>query len=66
MTEVKVIKNAIKRDNRSAYRMAKAADNAYVINGRTIYRVSSNGSKVAVKKVDSGLVKVKSRVIILD
>lgn len=63
MTEADIILKAIKRDNRSAYRKAKENDCAYVINGKTIYRFDSDGTKTPIKRIDSGLIKTENRII---
>ena len=57
MPEAIKIKKAIEKDNRSAYRAAKAANRAYIISGNTIYKVSSDGSRKAISVVKGGMVK---------
>ena len=59
MTEANRLRKAIARDNRSAYRAAKAAGSAYIINGNTIYRVYADGSRTAIAKTSSVMVKAK-------
>lgn len=67
MTEARKIKQAIARDNRSAYRSAKAAGRAYTLRGNSIVHTKADGSIIVVRNIEQVRVRLKEneKVIVL-
>lgn len=65
MNDALTINKAIAKDNRSAYRAAKAAGRAYIMKGNTIVKVAADGTQIAITSVSEGLIKAKTKTFIV-
>lgn len=65
MTEVKRIQKRLARNGRVAYKVAKSSDNAFIVMGNTIYRMSADGSKDKVEILSTTRVKTKQKKFII-
>ena len=61
MTEKKRIKLKLESDGRNAYNKAKSGDNAFILMGNSIYRMSADGSKEKIVVLTSTKVKAKQK-----
>ena len=61
MTEAKRIKTRLEQKGRVAYRTAKRNDNAYIVMGNSIYRMSADGERHKVEELSTTRVKAKQK-----
>lgn len=68
MAEAKVIVDCITRDNKSAYHKAKQSKGAYTMRGKSIVKVSRDGSVQVIKELDQAKVRIseKEKVIVFE
>jgi len=65
MTEVKRIQERLARNGRVAYKVAKSSDNAFIVMGNSIYRMSADGSKDKVEVLSTTRVKMKQKKFVI-
>lgn len=65
MTEVKRIQKRLARNGRVAYKAAKSTDNAFIVMGNSIYRMSADGTKEKVEVLASTRVKTKQKKFVI-
>ena len=65
MTEVKRIQKRLARNGRVAYKAAKSTDNAFIVMGNSIYRMSADGTKEKVEVLTSTRVKTKQKKFVI-
>ena len=65
MTEVKRIQKRLARNGRVAYKEAKTNDNAFIIVGNSIYRMSADGSRDKVEVLSTTRVKTKQKKFVI-
>lgn len=65
MTEVKRIQKRLARNGRDAYKMAKSSDNAFIVVGNSIYRMSADGSRDKVEVLSTTRVKTKQKKFVI-
>lgn len=58
MVEAKAIIDCITRDKKSAYHRAKRAKGAYTMRGKSIVKVSQDGSVEVIKELDQAKVRI--------
>lgn len=61
MVEAKAIIDCITRDNKSAYHQAKQSKGAYTIRGKSIVKVSRDGSVQVIKELDQARVRISEQ-----
>lgn len=61
MSELKRIRLGLARKGRDAYKEAKSQDNAFIVIGNKILRVSADGSKEVVSLLPVTRVKAKQK-----
>lgn len=67
MVEAKAIIDCIIRDKKSAYQRAKRSKGAYTMRGKSIVKVSQDGSVEVIKELDQAKVRIskEEKVIVL-
>ena len=65
MTEIKRIQKRLARDGRVAYKTAKSSDNAFIVVGNSIYRMSADGSRDKVEVLSTTRVKTKQKKFVI-
>lgn len=67
MVEAKAIIDCIIRDKKSAYQRAKRSEGAYTMRGKSIVKVSQDGSVEVIKELDQAKVRIskEEKVIVL-
>lgn len=65
MTEIERIYKNLARDGRIAYNKAKSQDNAFIVIGNSIYRMSSDGDRHKVRDLSTTRVKVKQKKFVI-
>lgn len=65
MTEINRIKKGLARDGRSAYKIAKENNCAFIVIGNSIYRMSSDGTREKVNELSTTRVRVKSKKFVI-
>lgn len=58
MVEAKAIIDCITRDKKSAYHRAKRSKGAYTMRGKSIVKVSQDGSVEVIKELDQAKVRI--------
>lgn len=61
MTEADRINKRLARTGRTAYKNAKSKDNAFIVIGNSIYRMSADGTKCKVEDLQTTRVKAKQK-----
>lgn len=59
MTETEKINKRLAQHGRTAYKKAKSQDNAFIVIGNSIYRMSADGEKRKVEDLPTTRVKAK-------